>query len=144
MNKTQEIQSIIEPTFVIDFLQAIIHTEIYNPITRRGNTLFINLSNHSTARVTAPKVDRNTPPPVRNQASIENFATLQYIAQHDYNYRDEQKKQTLNHLELRNFDECRVYIEDIIRTQLNAYYTDGLIEFIPDGEKFLLTVELKH
>lgn len=144
MQRTDETPNTIEATFVVDFLQTIMRTEITNTVHRRGNTLLINLSDHTTAHVTAPQVSRTTLPPQQTEARVQNFATLQYVMQHDYGYGAEHTQHALNRLELRNLDECRIYLEDAVGSQLNAYFTNGLIEFMTTGEKFLLTIELKH
>lgn len=144
MKSTDETPSKNHATFVIDFLQDIMRTEIANPVHRRGNTLLVNLSDQTIARITAPAVSQNTLPPQQTEAHVQNFATLQYVLHHNYGYGDEQEHKVLNRLTLRNFDDCRVYVEDAIGSQLNAYFTNGLIEFILTGEKFLLTMELKH
>ena len=39
-------------------------------------------------------------------------------------------------------EECRTYIEDAISTQLNAYFTNNLIEFY-NGDKFMLAIAVK-
>ncbi|MCM1404613.1 MAG: hypothetical protein NC133_03910 [Prevotella sp.] len=144
MNTTYEVQRhSMEPTFVIEFLESMLRREVTNPVSRRGNTLAVSLSDHSMAKITAPKVARDTQPPVRTEATIENIATLKYIMQHDYGYGSETERDKLNRLELHNMDECRVYVADACCSQLNAYYTDGLIEFY-NGEKFMVTVELKR
>lgn len=144
MMKTDETLNQITPTFVIDFLQTIMQTEITNPVCRRGKKLLVSLSDHTMAQITAPQVAQDTLPPQQTEARIQNFATLQYVMQHDYGYGDEHEHDVLNKLELRNLEECRTYIEDAVGSQLNAYFTNGLIEFITTGEKFFLTVELKH
>ena len=139
---TDEVSNSIATTFVIDFLQDMLQREIINFVSRRGNTLLVNLSNRTTVRVTAPKVARDTLPPQQAEARIQNIATLRYIIDHDYGYGEENK--TINRLELHNYDECVTYIEDAISTQLNAYFTNNLIEFKTTGDKFLLTVTLKQ
>lgn len=144
MQRTDETPNTIEATFVVDFLQTLMRTEITNTVHRRVNTLLIDLADHTTVRVTAPKMPRTTLPPQQTEARVQNFASLQYVMQHDYGYGAERTSQTLNRLELRNFDECRIYLEDAVGSQLNAYFTNGLIEFMTTGEKFLLTIELKH
>ena len=142
MEKTQEVHDSTHPDFVIDFLQTIMRTEISNPVSRRGKSLLISLSDHTMAMVNAPKVARETLPPTQTEAKVQNIATLRYVMQHDYGY-GEEGRTTLNKLELHNLDECRTYIEDAISSQLNAYFTNYLIEFY-NGEKFLLAVELKQ
>ena len=133
----------MDAAFVVDFLVTMMQREIINRVRRRGNTLWVDLTNHTVARVTAPKVAPETLPPEQTQAQIHNIATVRYIIQHDYGYGGENQKHALNRLALRNFEECKTYVEDAVNSQLNAYYTNGLIEFM-NGEKFLLTVELKQ
>lgn len=142
-NITDEIHSELEPTFIIDFLTTMMQTEITNSVRRQKQTLLVNLSNQTIAQITAPKVARDTLPPKQTQAKIQNIATLRYIMQHDYGYGDDRPDHQINRLELHNLDECQTYVEDAIGSQLNAYFTNGLIEFM-HGEKFLLTVELKQ
>ena len=137
---TQKIQDELETDFVINFLQSMMHTEISNHLSREADTLFINLSNHKTARVMAPKVPRETPPPTQIEATVHNIATLLYITHHNYGYGIPHKK--IKKLYLHNLDECRTYLEDAVTSQLNAYFTNYLIEFM-NGEKFMLSVELK-
>lgn len=138
---TNEIMDSTNPKFIIDFLDSIMHGEIANPITRHGNTLTVNLADQTVAKITAPKVARDTLPPRRTEATIENIATIRYVIQHDYGYGEEPERTELKRLELRNLDDCQVYVADACRSQLNAYYTDGLIEFF-NGEKFMVAVEL--
>lgn len=142
MKATDETQVKIEPTFVIDFLTTIMQTEITNRVNRLGNVLWVDLSNHTTAQITAPMVEHTTQPPLQNEATIHNIETLRYVLQHDYGYGQE-CHHGINRLELRNLEECRIYIEDAIHSQLNAYFTNHLIEFM-SGEKFLLAIELKQ
>mgnify|MGYP003571486241 CR=1 FL=1 len=141
---THEARDSTEPTFVIDFIQSMMRTEITNPVSRRGNVLLISLSDHTMARVTAPKVARDTLPPPQTEAKIQNIATLRYVMEHDYGYGDENRGNPINKLELHNLDECRTYVEDAVGSQFNAYFTNNLIEFVTTGEKFLLSVELKQ
>ena len=143
MNQTYETHTSANPTFVIDFLETMMRREISNPVSRRGNTLVVSLSDHTMAKVAAPKVPRDTQPPVQTEAKIQNIATLKYVMQHDYGYGDEHEHLELNRLELHNMDECRTYVEDAAQSQLNAYFTNYLIEFM-NGEKFMLSVELKQ
>ncbi len=140
---TNEASNRMEATFVVDFLQYMLKREVSNPIIRRGNTLFVNLSDQTMVRITAPKVARDTLPPQQTEARIQNIATLRYIIDHDYGY-SENYGQPIKQIELRNYDECLTYLEDAIDTQLNAYFTNHLIEFITTGDKFLLAVELKQ
>lgn len=142
MEKTYEKHDSTDPTFVINFLETMMRTEITNPVSRRGNSLVISLTDHTMAKVSAPKVARDTLPPVQTEATIHNIATLRYIMQHDYGYGKEDRTK-INRLELHNMDECRTYIEDAIQSQLNAYFTNYLIEFM-NGEKFMLAIELKQ
>lgn len=130
----------MEPTFVIDFLESMMRCEITNPVSRRGKTLLVSLSDHTMARVTAPKVARDTLPPKLTEAKIQNIATLKYITQHDYGYGDEISRKELHRLELHNLDECQTYVDDAVGTQLNAYFTNGLVEFVTTGEKFMVSV----
>ena len=141
MKTTDETRDTLEPTFVIDFLQTIMYTEITNPVSRRGKQLLISLSDHTLVDVTAPRVERDTQPPRQTEARIHNIAALRYVLEHDYGYGKDRKE--LDKLELHNFEECQTYLEDAVASQLNATYTNGLIEFM-DGTKFLLTIELKH
>ena len=141
MEKTQEIHHNIEPKFVVDFLENITHSEITNAVSRQGDTLSITLTDGTCAEITAPKVARDTVPPVQVEAKVENIATIRYVKEHDYGYGDENRKE-LNRLELHNMEECRTYIEDAISTQLNAYFTNNLIEFY-NGDKFMLAIAVK-
>lgn len=141
MEKTQEIHHNIEPKFVVDFLETITHSEITNAVSRQGDTLSITLTDGTCAEITAPKVARDTVPPVQVEAKMENIATIRYVKEHDYGYGDENRKE-LNRLELHNMEECRTYIEDAISTQLNAYFTNNLIEFY-NGDKFMLAIAVK-
>lgn len=142
MNKTQEIHKTLEHTFVVNFLESMMRREITNPVSRRGNSLVLSLTDHTMVKVTAPKVPADTLPPVQKEAKIQNIQTLRYVMQHDYGYGKEDRTE-LNRLELHNLDECRTYIEDAITSQLNAYFTNYLIEFY-NGDKFMLTIELKQ
>lgn len=142
MNKTQEIHKSLEHTFVVNFLESMMRREITNPVSRRGNSLVLSLTDHTMVKVTAPKVPADTLPPVQKEAKIQNIQTLRYVMQHDYGYGEEDRTE-LNRLELHNLDECRTYIEDAITSQLNAYFTNYLIEFY-NGDKFMLTIELKQ
>lgn len=142
MNKTQEIHKTLEHTFVVNFLESMMRREITNPVSRRGNSLVLSLTDHTMVKVTAPKVPADTLPPVQKEAKIQNIQTLRYVMQHDYGYGEEDRTE-LNRLELHNLDECRTYIEDAITSQLNAYFTNYLIEFY-NGDKFMLTIELKQ
>ena len=142
MNKTQEIHKTLEHTFVVNFLESMMRREITNPVSRRGNSLVLSLTDHTMVKVTAPKVPADTLPPVQKEAKIQNIQTLRYVMQHDYGYGEENRTE-LNRLELHNLDECRTYIEDAITSQLNAYFTNYLIEFY-NGDKFMLAIELKQ
>lgn len=144
MNRqTDEANDQLADTFVIDFLQTMLHREVTNSVNRQDNTLLVSLSDKSTAMIVAPKVSNDTLPPEQPEAQIHNIATLRYVMQHDYGYGDKRERRKLNKLELHNLDECRTYVEDAIGSQLNAYFTNYLIEFM-NGEKYLLSVELKQ
>lgn len=141
--QTYEAPDSTYPTFVIDFIQSMMRTEITNSISRHGNTIIVNLSDHTIAQIKAPQVARDTLPKKRTEAKIQNLATWRYITEHDFGYGDEHHGAPIKKLELHNLDECRTYIEDAIISQFNAYFTNGLIEFMTTGEKFLLSVEEK-
>ena len=141
--QTHEAHDSTEPTFVIDFIQSMMRTEITNPVSRRGNVLLVSLSDHSMARIVAPQVPRDTQPPVQTEARVHNLATWRYITEHDFGYGDEHFGEPLKKLELHNMDECRTYVEDAVITQFNAYFTNGLIEFLTTGEKFLVLIAEK-
>lgn len=58
----------------------------------------------------------------------------EYVLLHDYGYgREEQLP--LNKLELRNFDDCKVYIEDIISQAFVAKLHRKTLYFINNPEK---------
>ncbi len=139
-----EICAPMSPTFVIDFLQAIMRREIANRIRRHENELLVSLTNHTKAKITAPQVAYDTQPRRQTEARIHNIAAIRYIFEHDYGYSEDFIHQTINRLKLHNFDECQTYVEDVVSSQLNAYFTNNLIEFITNGAKFLLTIELKQ
>ena len=141
--KTKSNDNSMDATFVVDFLATIMRYEISNRVRRCENRLLVKLTNHTVAQITAPKVAPETLPPKQTQAQIHNIATVRYVMQHDYGYDGKNRKHALNRLTLHNFEECKTYIEDAVNSQLNAYYTNGLIEFM-NGEKFLLKVELKQ
>lgn len=143
MNKTQEVHNSTNPAFVVNFLQAIMRSEISNKVERENDILYIHLTDGNIGVVQAPQVAKDTLPPEQTEAKIQNIATIRYVTQHDYGYGDENRTE-LKRLELRNMDECATYIDDAIATQLNAYFTNNLIEFHCSGEKFLLSVELKQ
>ncbi|MCQ2382365.1 MAG: hypothetical protein MJ060_00785 [Clostridia bacterium] len=139
-----ELYDSMPPTFVIDFLQEIMRREITNRVRRRDNELLVSLTNHTKARITAPQVAYDTQPPQQTEARIHNIATLRYIFEHNYGYSEDFMHRTINKLKLHNLDECQTYLEDVVSSQLNAYFTNNLIEFITNGAKFLLTIELKQ
>ena len=82
MEKTQEIHHNIEPKFVVDFLETITHSEITNAVSRQGDTLSIALTDGTCAEITAPKVARDTVPPIQVEAKVENIATIRYVKEH--------------------------------------------------------------
>ena len=139
-----EIYAPMPPTFVIDFLQEIMQREITNRVRRHDNELLVSLTNHTKVRITAPQVAYDALPPQQTEARIHNIAAIRYIFEHDYGYSENFIYQTINKLKLHNFDECQTYLEDVVSSQLNAYFTNNLIEFITNGAKFLLTIELKQ
>ena len=140
---TYEVSDNLAPDFVVDFLATIMRTEITNPVQRKDDALWVELTDQTVARITAPKVARETLPPEQTEATVHNIETLRYVMQHDYGYGDENEHHAINQLTLHNLDECRTYVEDAIGSQLNAYFTNYLIEFM-NGEKYLLAVELKQ
>ena len=141
--QTDEADDNLDANFVIDFLAMMMRREIKNMVQYHNNELLVNLSDRTTALITAPKVSRDTLPPEQTEATIHNLATWRYVMQHDYGYGDNYEHTVLNKLLLHDIDECRTYVEDAVGSQLNAYFTNYLIEFM-NGEKFLLAVELKQ
>ena len=141
MNKTQEVHDSTHPSFVVEFLQSIMKSEVSNKIEPQDETLLIYLSDQTVAKITAPKVAKDTLPPAQTHAKIQNIATIRYVKEHDYGYGEDTRTE-LNRLELHNMEECLMYVEDAITTQLNAFFTNNLIEFF-NGEKFMLAIEQK-
>ena len=52
-----------------------------------------------------------------------------YVLKHDFGYGREEELEELYKLELRNFEDVKVYVEDVIKNAFNATYQDNIIKF---------------
>lgn len=65
-----------------------------------------------------------------------------YVLNHDFGYEGSLEHININKLKLRNINDLKVYIENVIPTILVANYKDGIIEFIDDSKRVELKIEL--
>lgn len=64
-----------------------------------------------------------------------------YVLNHDYGYGQEEEKEELNKLKLRNINDLKVYVEDVIINAFNATYINTVIQFNNDKSKYKIVVE---
>lgn len=111
---------------VMEAIHTAFRWEIANQFTTTEQTLTITLTDGTRAVISAPQVATPTKPhrPVINR----NQHTYHYTHQTD------DKKFILHNLE-----ECRVYLDDVCHTFLNATVRDNEVIF-SDGSAYLVTV----
>lgn len=111
---------------VIETIYAAFKIEIANQFTLDEATITLTLPNQSRVEITAPRVDATTTPHT-NQTPIINAA-------HTYHYTQQNGR-----LLLHNLEECRVYLDDVCQTFLNATIRDNEVTF-PDNTAYLVMV----
>lgn len=52
-----------------------------------------------------------------------------YVLNHDYGYGKEPEQEKLNKLKLRNVEDLKVYVNDVIGNAFVATFENGVIEF---------------
>lgn len=64
-----------------------------------------------------------------------------YVLNHDYGYGREPEQEELNKLNLRNIDDLKVYIGDIISHMFVAKVKNNMIQFLEDQSKVEVIIE---
>ena len=64
-----------------------------------------------------------------------------YVLEHDFGYCREPELEELFKLELRNFEDLKVYVNDIITKSFVATVKNNIVHFKQDDTKILVTVE---
>lgn len=64
-----------------------------------------------------------------------------YVLKHDYGYGKEPEQEILNKLNLRNFDDLNVYVNELINSMFVAKVDDGIIEFFTNNSKTKVIIE---
>ena len=64
-----------------------------------------------------------------------------YVLNHDYGYGQEEEKEELNKLKLRNVNDLNVYVDDAIINAFNATYINNVIQFNNDKSRCKIVVE---
>lgn len=65
----------------------------------------------------------------------------EYVLNHQYGYGQEEEKEKLNKLRLRNIEDLIVYVNDAIINTFNATYENSIIIFNTDNSKFRIIIE---
>lgn len=65
-----------------------------------------------------------------------------YVLNHQFGYGQEEEKEELNKLELRNIDDLKVYVDDAVVNAFNATYKDKVLQFNTDKSKCKIIVKV--
>lgn len=65
----------------------------------------------------------------------------EYVLNHDYGYGKEPEQEELNKLELRNIEDLKVYIKDIMKNTFNASVRKNTLTFLDDMSKTEVVIE---
>lgn len=65
----------------------------------------------------------------------------EYVLNHQYGYGQEEEKEKLNKLTLRNIEDLLVYVNDCVIHTFNATFENSIIIFNTDNSKYRLIIE---
>lgn len=65
----------------------------------------------------------------------------EYVLNHDYGYGKEPEQEELNKLELRNIEDLKVYVKDIMKNTFNASVRKNTLTFLDDMSKTEVVIE---
>lgn len=65
----------------------------------------------------------------------------EYVLNHDYGYGKEPEQENLNKLELRNSEDLKVYVNDVIANAFVATYKRGVVVFKGISKKTRIVIE---
>lgn len=63
-----------------------------------------------------------------------------YVLNHNYGYGNQPEQEKLNKLQLRNVEDLKVYVHDVIDTSFVATYNKNIVEF-NDKQKTKVVIE---
>lgn len=69
------------------------------------------------------------------------ISSKNYVLNHDYGYGKQPEHKKLNKLKLRNVEDLKVYVHDVIDTSFVATYEKNIIEFKLDKQKTKVVIE---
>lgn len=115
----------------MEAIHAAFRLEIANQFTTTDESLTVTLFNGTRAVIGAPQV---TPATTASPHPTFSHDT------HTYHYTHQADgEKSHSRLTLHNMEECRVYLDDVCHTFLNATIHDNEVVF-PDGTAYLVTV----
>ena len=119
---------------VIKIIHTVFQSELANTFIFNNEQLTVVLPNHHQLLISAPCIKS------KHHHAIPNLNSTQ---RHTYHYQYQQKHVSPNtRLTLHNLEECRIYLDDICHTFLNACIRDFEIIF-SDGTTYLLLASEK-
>lgn len=65
----------------------------------------------------------------------------QYVLGHDFGYCNEEEREQLNKLKLRNIDDLKIYINDLIPNIFEAHFEKDIIKFNQEKNKAKLIIK---
>ena len=65
----------------------------------------------------------------------------EYVLNHNYGYGKEPEQENLNKLELRNSEDLKVYVDDVIANAFVATYKNGVVNFKDNNQKTKIVIE---
>lgn len=63
-----------------------------------------------------------------------------YVLNHDYGYGKEPEQEKLNKLKLRNVEDLKIYVNDVISNAFVATFEKGVIEFGLEKQKIKIKI----
>lgn len=64
-----------------------------------------------------------------------------YVLLHDFGYGKQPQQEKLNKLKLRNLEDLKIYVNDVMECAFVATWHDNIIEFEPDKQKTKIEID---
>ena len=121
---------------IYDALSTYFEMEIENKVEFQKNQMIVFLNDGKKAKVEVKKFYKDK---IKSFSILENNS---YVMNHDFGYGSEPEKKELNKLLLRNFDDLKFYVLNIISISFFANVEKNIISFFDSKQKIAIEFEI--
>ena len=121
--------------FVINALENAFRLEINNSISKTNDGIIVKFPNNKKVQIVVRNYLEQS---IDVERKEKNFSNNFYVKNHSFGYGGEIEK-PINKLLLRNLNDLKYYVDDVVKTTLNCQYENNIITFKDDNSKVLLS-----